>query len=53
MGIAVEMEHTKSKKVAKRIATDHLVEFRGAPYYTYLNRMERKLRRISKKRKNL
>jgi hypothetical protein len=55
MGIAVEMEHTKSKKVAKRIATDHLNEFRGVLYYTYLKRMERDMKKLIKKRnlKNL
>lgn len=49
MGTKVEMEHTKSKKVAKKIATDHLLEFKGAPYYTELLKMEKKLKRGMKK----
>jgi hypothetical protein len=49
IGTRIEMEHTKSRKVARRIATDHLKEFQGAPYYTYLNKMEAKLRKIAKK----
>ena len=45
MGIKVEMEHTSSPKVAKKIATDHLKEFAGKPYYTELKKMERKLKK--------
>lgn len=48
MGIKVEMEHTKSKRVAEKIAKDHLREFKGKPYYTYLLKMERKLKRMKK-----
>jgi hypothetical protein len=49
IGIRVEMEHTKSKKVAKKIATDHLLEFKNRPYYTELIKMEKKLKRGYKK----
>jgi len=38
MGIDVEMEHTDNKKIAKRIALDHLAEF--PDYYTRLLKME-------------
>ena len=44
MGIKVEMEHTSSPKVAKKIAMDHLKEFAGKPYYTELKKMEKKLK---------
>ena len=46
IGIKTEMEHTKSKKIAERIAKDHLREY--PTYYTELVKMESKL----KKRKN-
>ena len=39
MGIKVEMEHTKNKAVAKRIALDHLSEM--PDYYTKLVKMEK------------
>lgn len=45
MGIKVEMEHTKSKTKARKIAMDHLCEFPNKPYYTELKKMERKLTR--------
>ena len=38
MGIKVEMEHTKNKVIAKRIALDHLAEL--PDYYTRLTKME-------------
>ena len=38
MGIKVEMEHTNNKAIAKRIALDHLEEFKD--YYTRLQAME-------------
>ena len=41
MGIAVEVEHTPDKDVAKRIALDHLAE--ASTYYTALKEMEKKL----------
>ena len=37
-GIDIEMEHTNDKKIAKRIALDHLAEF--PDYYTRLTKME-------------
>lgn len=39
MGIKVEMEHTKNKAIAKRIALDHLAEL--PDYYTRLLKMEK------------
>jgi hypothetical protein len=39
MGIAVEMEHTSDKEVAKKIAKDHLDE--DGQYYIKLKRMEK------------
>jgi hypothetical protein len=45
LGIPIEMEHTKSRKVAERIAKQHLCEFKGKPYYTELIKMERKLKK--------
>ena len=39
-GIKVEMEHTKSKKIATEIALDHLYE--DPKYYTKLNKIESK-----------
>jgi hypothetical protein len=42
MGIKVETEHTGSRKVAKKIALDHLAE--SPLYYKYLAKMEKKLR---------
>jgi hypothetical protein len=44
IGIKVEMEHTKSKKVATKIAIDHLKEFPSGKYYTELLKMEKKLK---------
>ena len=38
MGMKVEMEHTTSKDVAKKIALDHLAEIKD--YYTRLAKME-------------
>lgn len=40
MGIKTETEHTSKKKVAKKIAKDHLSEI--SDYYTRLTKMERK-----------
>jgi len=40
MGIKVEMEHTNDKKIAEKIALDHLTE--DPLYYTHLDEMERK-----------
>lgn len=38
MGIKVELEHTKDRKIAKEIALDHLMEL--PDYYTRLKKME-------------
>lgn len=38
MGIKIEMEHTKNRKLARRIALDHLYE--DPKYYTKLKKME-------------
>lgn len=38
MGTKAEMEHTKNKAIAKRIALDHLAEL--PDYYTRLTKME-------------
>ena len=38
MGIEVEMEHTNNRKVAERIAKQHLSEL--PDYYTKLKKME-------------
>ena len=51
IGTRIEMEHTKSKKRARKIALDHLNEFTGAKYYTELVKMERKLKRSTKFKK--
>jgi len=42
-GTKVEMEHTSNKKLAEKIAKDHLDEF--PDYYTHLLKMEAKLKR--------
>jgi len=47
-GTSIEMEHTKSKKFAKKIAMDHLHEF-GDAYYKGLVKLERKLAKQQKK----
>ena len=44
LGIKIEMEHTNSKKIAERIAKQHLIEY--PHYYTKgLIPMEKKLKR--------
>lgn len=48
-GIKFEYEHTKSMVTARRIASDHIMEY--PKYYTYLARMEEKLEKM--KRKNI
>lgn len=49
IGTKIEMEHTKSKKVAKRIAIDHLKEF--PRYYTKgLIPMEKRLKKLNLKK---
>jgi hypothetical protein len=47
-GTKIEMEHTKSKKLAKKIAMDHLHEF-GDAYYKGLIKLERKLAKQQRK----
>jgi len=37
IGTDIEMEHTRSRKIARQIALDHLCENRGAPYYIRSN----------------
>jgi hypothetical protein len=44
IGAKIEMEHTKSKAVAERIARQHLCEFKGKPYYTELIKLEKRLK---------
>jgi len=47
LGIPIEMEHTKSRKVATRIASQHLCEFKN--YYSKgVLPMEAKLKRLNK-----
>lgn len=48
-GIKIEMEHTRNKKIAQKIAMDHLVE--NPKYYTYLEKMEKKMDMDMKKSK--
>ena len=48
MGTRIEMEHTKSKKRARKIALDHLKEFPGFPYYTELRKLENKAKKFKK-----
>ena len=43
LGIKIEHEHTTNKETAKRIALDHLAEFEGKKYYSYLKEMEKKI----------
>lgn len=45
MGTKIEMEHTKSKKRARKIALDHLREFPNFKYYTELKKLEAKARK--------
>ena len=47
-GIKVELEHTNSKKIAKRITKHHLDEF--PKYYIELEKMEDKLKKQKKKK---
>lgn len=49
-GIKVEMEHTNSPKLAKRITFDHLAEFHPLPYYDYLDDMENKMKKDLEKK---
>jgi hypothetical protein len=47
MGIKVEAEHSTNKRIAEKIARDHLAEFPKA-YYTELAKMEKILKEINK-----
>jgi len=49
IGTKIEMEHTKSKKRAEKIAKDHLREI--PDYYTRLIRMEKRAFKEMKKKK--
>jgi hypothetical protein len=40
--VDIELEHTKSRKVARKIVKDHLKEM-GCNYYPELIKMEKKL----------
>lgn len=42
-GIKVEMEHTNNKKIAKRIALDHIAESWPVSYYDKLEAMEKEI----------
>jgi hypothetical protein len=48
IGTKIELEHTRSNRVARRIASQHLVEF--PDYYTRLVKMESAAKRYWKKR---
>jgi hypothetical protein len=43
-GTQVELEHTRDRRIARRIAADHLAEF-GGEYYRELARLEKRLER--------
>lgn len=43
LGIQVEKEHTDSDEIAKKIALDHLAEFKN--YYSELKKMEERLKK--------
>jgi len=49
IGTKLEMEHTKSKKVARRIAEDHLREYSN--YYEELPKFEARLKRMKVNKK--
>ena len=53
MGIKIELEHTKDKRIAKKIAADHLAEqyLKGKKqdYYTRLKKMEKSFVNIKRK----
>ena len=49
IGVRIEMEHTKSKKVAEKIAKDHLKEFSN--YYSKgVLPMEKRLKKLNLKK---
>jgi hypothetical protein len=47
--VNVELEHTKSRKVARKIACDHVKEL-GVGYYPALMKMEAKLKKLNRRR---
>ena len=50
MGLSVEMEHTKDKRIAREIALDHLAE--EPKYYTKLERIHKENpQKVAKKAK--
>ena len=50
LGTKIEMEHTRSKRIAKKIACDHLREF--PKYYSKgLIPMERRLKKLQRRTK--
>ena len=50
-GAKIELEHTKDKSLAKKIAKDHLDEF--PDYYTHLVEMEKFLAQTRKVKKEV
>ena len=42
--VDMELEHTKDRKIARKIVKDHLREF-GCEYYPILLKLERKLKK--------
>lgn len=48
VGTKIEMEHTGSKRKARKIAMDHLHEF-GDPYYHGLIKLEKRLAKQQRK----
>jgi hypothetical protein len=51
IGQKIEMEHTRNPKIALKIAKDHLREFKNAKYYTALVKMERQLKKQTKRKR--
>jgi len=49
LGLKHELEHTKSSRIAKKIATDHLKH--DPAYYTHLEGMEKFWKKRAKRRK--
>lgn len=49
LGIKHELEHTRSRRLAKEIAMDHLAE--DPKYYTHLEKMEKRYKKRKRKRR--
>lgn len=47
LGVPIEMEHTKSRVKARRVAMQHLIEF--PTYYSALTAMEKRLKARKKR----